>query len=174
MARLTLGRVAGVFGVRGWVKLHSLTEPAENLLDYPRWQLVGRESFETKLLEGRVHGHGLVAQITDASGAPITDRDAAAKLLGYEIQVERAELPKLRKGEYYWVDLEGLQVETPEGVRLGKVAAVTDNGAQAVLVVRDGSGDGTVERLIPFVHGPIIRSVDLKGGVIVADWAPDW
>ena len=171
MRRLVLGRIAGVYGVRGWVKLRSSTRPIENLLDYPHWWLVhqGRE-FEATLIEGRAHGDGLVAQISDAQGRPIDDRDVAAALIGAEIHVARDELPEPEEGQYYWFDLIGLKVRNEEGVDLGEVDSMTSNGAQDVLVIKQGE----VERLIPFVKGPIIKSVDLGQGLIVADWQPDY
>jgi len=165
-----LGRVAGVFGVRGWVKLHSYTRPIENLLDYPRWWLVTAQPYEARLIEGKAQVSGLVAKISDASGAPIEDRDLAAALIGAEIQVERSALPKAEPGSWYWDDLVGLAVVSNAGEPLGRVVSVTENGAQDVLVLEDGGQ----ERLIPFVVGPIIQSVDLESGRIVADWAPDY
>lgn len=168
--RVTLGRIAGVFGVRGWVKLQSYTRPAENLLDYSRWWLLTAQPFEARLIEGKAQVSGLVAKISDASGAPIEDRDVAAALIGAEIQVDRALLPKAPAGSYYWDDLVGLEVVSNAGEPLGRVASVMDNGAQDVLVLDDGGN----ERLIPFVVGPIIQSVDLEARRIVADWAPDY
>jgi 16S rRNA processing protein RimM len=168
--KVALGRIAGVFGVRGWVKLHSYTRPIENLLDYPRWWLTAAQPYEAKLIEGRVQGNGLVARISDAAGVPIDDRDVAASLIGAEIQVERSALPKAPPGSYYWDDLVGLAVVSNAGEPLGRVTSVTSNGAQDVLVLEDGEQ----ERLIPFVVGPIIHSVDLQAGRIVADWAPDY
>ncbi|WP_428309124.1 ribosome maturation factor RimM [Hydrocarboniphaga sp.] len=171
MRRLVLGRIAGVYGVKGWVKLRSSTRPIENLLDYPHWWLFhqGRE-FEATLIEGRMHGDGLVAQISDEQGRPIDDRDVAAALIGAEIQVDRDELPEPEEGQYYWFDLVGTLVRNEEGVELGRVVEMTSNGAQDVMVLKDGE----VERLIPFVKGPIIKSVDLDQGLIVADWQPDF
>jgi 16S rRNA processing protein RimM len=165
-----LGRIAGVFGVRGWVKLHSYTRPAENLLDYSRWWLVTAQPYEARLIEGKAQVSGLVARISDASGAPIEDRDIAAALIGAEIQVDRELLPKAPAGSYYWDDLVGLDVVSDAGEPLGRVVSVIDNGAQDVLVLEGGER----ERLIPFVVGPIIQSVDLESRRIVADWAPDY
>lgn len=169
--RVTLGRVAGVFGVRGWVKLHSYTRPIDNLLDYPRWTLLqnGRES-EVTLLEGQQQNQVLIAQIATADGQAITDRDVAASLIGAEILVDRAELPEPAEGEYYWVDLVGCRVRNEDGIELGQVDSLTSNGAQDVLVLKDGD----VERMIPFVKGPIIKSVSLGERLIVADWQPDY
>ena len=172
MRRVTLGRVAGVFGVRGWVKIVSYTRPAENLLDYSGWWLMHQgQEIKSKLVEGRAQGQGIVAQIEGQNGQPITDRDVAARLIGAEIQVDRAALPELKEGEYYWADLVGLKVANEDGAELGQVESLTSNGAQDVLVLK---GEDGVERMIPFVRGPIVKSVDLQQGLIVADWQLDY
>jgi 16S rRNA processing protein RimM len=168
--RVTLGRVAGVFGIRGWIRVHSYTRPVDNLLDYPRWWIAAQPAYEASLFEGRRQGAGLVARIGGPDGEAIADRDVAAGLIGAEIQVFRADLPAPEPGSYYWADLVGLEVLSTGGAYLGRVAAVMENGAQDVLVVEDGGQ----ERLIPFVHGAIIRSVDLPGRRIVADWEADY
>lgn len=170
MDRLTLGRVAGVFGVKGWIHIASHTRPIENLLTYSPWWIAGTPGFEARLLEGRVHGRGLVARITGRDGNPIDDRDVAAGLIGADIEVERSRFPEPSPGEYYWADLEGLAVVNEQGTALGVVDGLTSNGAQDVLVVKQDK----VERLIPFVQGPIVKSVDLPGKSIVVDWQPDY
>lgn len=168
--RVTLGRVAGVHGVRGGIKLHSLTRPIDKIFEYRRWWIAHGEGFEARVLEGRVQGRALVAQISGPDGEPITDRDIAAALLGAEIQVERSALPKLPQGEYYWADLLGLKVESTLGVALGQVEDMTSNGAQDVMVLRDGER----RRLIPFVKPHIVKEVDMEAGRIVCDWHPDY
>jgi len=159
-----LGRVVGLFGVRGWVKVHSYTEPREALLEYRGW-LLGRDGDwqPVEVAEGRQHGKGIVVRLQG-----IEDRDAAAELLGSEIGVDRDALPEAEDGRYYWADLEGLTVVHRDGTELGKVAYLMATGANDVLVV-----DGPDERLIPFVPGTVILDVDLAAGVIRVDWEWD-
>ena len=156
-----LGRIVGLFGVRGWVKVHSYTEPRDALLEYRDW-LLGREEAwrQVELAEGTQHGKGIVVRLRG-----IEDRDAAAELLGSEIGVDRDALPEPEEGRYYWADLEGLTVVDRDGTELGKVAYLMATGANDVLVV-----DGPVERLIPFVPETVILDVDLAAGVIRVDW----
>jgi len=170
--RVTLGRVAGVYGIKGWLRIHSDTRPIDNVLRYKRWWISGgnRAEYLATVIEGRPQGGGLVAQISTADGEPITDRDIAATLLGATIQVDRSDMPRLPEGQYYWIDLIGHQVENLEGVALGTVADVTSNGAQDVLIVDDAS----VRRLIPFVSPHIVKQVDSAAGRIICDWQPDY
>lgn len=173
--RVLLGRIHGLFGVRGWVKVYSHTVPPGNLLDYPRWLighwLIGRDGDwrPMRLVDGRVHGKGLVALLAPAGGDPIADRDAAAELVGRDIAVPRDSLPPLPEGETYWTDLIGLRVVNRDSAELGTVTGVMDTAAHGVLIVT-----GDRERLIPLVHGPIVQNIDLDAGTITVDWEPDW
>ncbi len=161
-----LGRITGVWGVRGWVRVQSHTEPRTNILGYRPWHLC-RDGHcrPVELTDGRAQGKGIVARL-----AGVDDRDMAATLVGAVICVPRSALPEPAPGEYYWTDLEDLDVVNRAGVRLGRVVRVMATGANDVLVV----ADGTTERLVPFVQGRVIQSVDLEAGRIVVDWEPDW
>lgn len=172
--RVTLGRISGAYGIKGWVKVFSFSRPLEGILQYPVWTL-GTPGFEAKLLDGRAHAGGVVAQLTNAAGQVIDDRNQAEALIGLEISVARKALPKLGKGEVYWLDLIGMAVESSEGASLGVVTEVTSNGAQDVLVVEDkDAGGNAVERMIPYVKGPVIASVDTEARRITAHWQPEW
>lgn len=164
--RILLGKVVGVFGVRGWVKLQSHTEPREALFDYHPWVLRQRGTErEIRALEGRPQGRGLVALLPG-----VQTREAAEALVGAEIWIDRATLPAPRAGEYYWVDLEGLAIRTVAGQSLGRVSHLFATGANDVLVAVDGER----ERLIPFLRESVVKQVDLDAGLIVVDWDPDF
>jgi 16S rRNA processing protein RimM len=161
---VTLGRVSGVFGVKGWLKVQSYTEPRDNIARFGAWTL--RLSGTERLFEvegGQGHGGNVVAKLRG-----IDDPDRAREWLGAEILVERERLPETRAGEFYWTDLEGLEVRTTAGVSLGRVGSLLATGANDVLVLR-----GPPERLIPFVVGSVVKQVDLAAGLIVVDWSPD-
>ena len=163
--RVVLGRIAGAYGIKGWVKVISETSPADNITAYPSWQL-GREDKWQKytLTSARPHGKGIVAKLDG-----VEDRDKAESLKGRLIAVNREELPQAAEGEYYWADLQGLAVRTTEGVDLGKVDYLFETGANDVLVVK-----GDKERLVPFIREQVIKAVDLKQGLITVDWDPDF
>jgi 16S rRNA processing protein RimM len=163
---VTLGRVTGPYGLQGWLKIHSDTDPRDNIVHYAHWWLGRGGRWERREVEaGRLHGKTVVAKL-----AGCDDRDAAAAMKGAEIAVRRSQLAAdLAPGEYYWTDLEGLRVVTIEGVALGRVDHLFETGANDVMVV-----EGERERLLPFVLGQVVREVDLAGGVIRVDWDPDF
>ncbi|HKT31284.1 MAG TPA: ribosome maturation factor RimM [Gammaproteobacteria bacterium] len=163
--RVVLGRIAAPFGVRGWVKLQSWTEPPEKIIEYRPWLLErGGAWREWRVAEGRVHGRGVIARLEGVS-----DRDQAASLAGTNIAVYRKQLPALRSGQYYWADLIGLEVRLEDGRSLGRVQGLMATGANDVLVVR-----GERERLIPFIRGQVVKQVDSDAGLIRVDWDPDF
>jgi 16S rRNA processing protein RimM len=159
-----LGRVSGVFGVKGWLKVQSYTEPRDNVVGFGAWTLrmdgVDRD-FEVE--DGRSHAGSVVAKLHG-----IDDRDRARDCVGADIVVPREKLPAVGSGEFYWTDLEGLEVRTTTGVVLGKVDHLLATGGNDVLVL-----DGRPQRLIPFVAGAVVKDVDLGLGIIVVDWSTD-
>jgi 16S rRNA processing protein RimM len=160
-----LGRISGLYGVRGWVRVYSHTSPRDNILDYSPWYLQRAGRWEkVKLKEGRVQGKGVVVQLEG-----YTDRDRAAELLQCDIAIRYDQLPALRPDEYYWADLEGLRVQTTEGIELGVVDHLFETGANDVMVVK-----GDRERLIPFLQQDVIHKIDLEAGLVVVDWDPEF
>jgi 16S rRNA processing protein RimM len=155
--------VAGVYGLRGWLKVFSETDPIGNILDYSPWY-VGGEDTPRAVLEGKQHGKGLIVRIDGCA-----DRDQAAALVGRQISVGRERLPPPATDEIYWADLEGMAVATLEGVALGEVQRLFSTPGNDVMVVA-----GERERLIPFLWGQVVREVDLDKGVIRVDWDPDF
>lgn len=163
--RILLGRVAGDFGVRGELKLLSWTDPRDAIFRYQPWILTaGDGEREISGVRGRGTNKLLVATFPG-----IESREQAEALKGSEIWVSRSQLPPPRPGEYYWVDLEGLSVQTVEGVALGTVSHLFDTGANPVLVI-----SGERERLVPFVTDQYVKSVDFDAGLVVVDWDPDF
>ena len=162
---VVLGKVSGLFGVKGWVKIHSYTEPREAILDYPQWLLEIDGKWQARNpAEGKRHGKTVIVRFEGT-----TDRDAATGFVGALVGVDRSAMPEPAEGAYYWSDLEGLTVEEKSGNVLGTVAYLLDTGANDVLVVRHGDQ----EILIPFVTGQVVTDVDLVNGVIRVDWEWD-
>ena len=161
---VVLGRIVGLFGVRGWVKVFSHTDPREAVLEHKSWLLNRNDSWQSvQVAEGKRQGKSVIARLSG-----IDDRDAAAALVGSDIGVPRDALPDAKPGEFYWVDLEGLRVVQNDGSDLGRVDYLLATGANDVLVVK-----GETERLIPFVMDEIVLDVDLGNGVITVDWEWD-
>lgn len=159
---IVLGKLAGAFGVKGWVKVHSYTANRADIFSYqPLYFSANKEWQVVKLISYQQQAKGLVAQFEH-----IQDRDVALKLTGTEIAVRRSQLPTLDKDEYYWSDLEGLSVLTTTGMVLGKVDHLFETGANDVMVVKHDSG----EHWLPWIMDTVVKRVDLVAGLIEVDW----
>lgn len=160
-----VGKISGVFGIKGWLKIFSYTSPKENILHYSPWLLIKKGETKTvEVVSGHLQGGGIVADIKG-----VNDRNQAETLVGWEIFIRREQLPATSKGEYYWSDLIGLEVVTTEGVELGVVDYLLETGANDVLIVK-----GERERAVPFIQNQVIVKVDREAGRIVVDWDPDF
>jgi 16S rRNA processing protein RimM len=170
---LTVGKVTGCYGVKGWVKIHSYTEPVENFLAFGEWKIRRRGVTEPIAFDrGKRHGKGLVAHI-----AGVDDRTLAEAYRGLEVLAPTESLPRLEAGDFYWHQLQGLKVwckDDENRVLLGRVDYLIETGANDVLVVAatDDSIDDR-ERLIPYLYGDVVTRVDLEQGEIEVDWFPD-
>jgi len=162
---VVLGRVSGLFGVNGWVRVFSHTEPREGISRYhPIFLKRQGEWREFKIEAGRAQGAGVVLKFVGCD-----DRDQATTLIQSDIAVHRAQLPPPEPGEYYWADLEGLRVVTLEGVELGVVSHLLATGANDVLVVK-----GERERLLPFIKDRVVVEVNLEQRLMKVDWDPEF
>ncbi len=163
---INVGEISGVFGVKGWIKVFSFTQPRENILSYSPWYLQkGDEIKQVKPVDGQRQGKLVVASLFG-----VNDRDQALLLGGWKILIDRGQLPVLGRDEYYWSDLIGLKVKTPQGVKLGVVVSMMETGANDVLVVREGEK----ERLIPFIQQHTVMDIDLDLAEIIVDWDPEF
>jgi len=162
---IVIGRITGIYGVKGWVRVFSHTQPKENILIYTPWLLGRKGNWQAVALEdGRQHGKGIIAKLEHCD-----DRDQAADMVGQDIAIKQKQLASLDADEYYWADLIGLEVVNERQERLGKVLRLIETGANDVLVVT-----GQKDILIPFARPQIIKSIDLETGIIVVDWEADY
>ena len=159
--RVILGRINGVFGTRGWLKIYSYTRPRDNILSYPTWALCANHTWQMfDVIAHRRQGAGFIASLNG-----ISEREEAVALVGSEIAVDREALPRIGAGEYYWANLIGLEVFDQRGTILGTVTGLLETGANDVLVV-----GGAKERLIPYVKDRYVIEVDVEHGRMVVDW----
>jgi len=164
--RIIIGRINGLYGIHGWVKIYSYTSPITQILEYSPWQLCLKGQWQTlSMYEGKGHGKGIIARLDSSH-----DRDEAARLLGADIAIFRSQLPPISEDEYYWNDLIGLTVINHHGITLGTVDHLLETaGANDILAVK-----GNKEYLIPFVLERVILEVNLTQRIIRVDWDEDF
>lgn len=164
---VVVGKLLGPYGIKGWMKLYSHTDPMDNISEYnPLW--VHREGNWQPINVERVqrHGKGLVAKIEGCD-----NREQVPAFTGCELAIKREQLPDLQDEDFYWSDLEGLRVKTLDGDCLGKVSHLFETGSNDVMVVKgDPDSIDRQERLIPYLWDDVVQQVDLAKGEITVDW----
>lgn len=188
--KIILGRITGVYGVKGWIKIFSYTDPMESIVDFSPWYIRAENKKNSpwtrvKLKAGKRHAKTVVAKLEHCN-----DRDQAMAYIGTEIAIEPQQLEALKgKDEYYWRDLLGLRVINQQDIELGVVKSLLETGANDVLVVASEAKERNQaenteatenkkqeikEHLIPWVMDSAIIAVDLEQGIIEVDWDADF
>lgn len=158
---LIIGKIGSTYGTKGWIKITSYTEVIAQILDYRPWYIEDANTWKPIEIEkSQLHGKGIIIKFTGF------DSPEQARLLnGKNIAIQRSQLPKLAKNEYYWSDLKGLTVIDQNGHVLGKVIYLIETGSNDVLVIK-----GKKEYAIPYLLGKVITDVDLAKSEMRVNW----
>lgn len=173
---IEVGRIADAWGIKGWFKVLPHSADPEALFSSKHWFLMpaerGAKTFTgvARLTITEVKNH---SDTVVASAHGVMDRGAAEALRGARVFISRANFPAAAEGEYYWVDLIGLDVINREGVALGTVSELLSTGAQTVLVIDYLVEGKPMQRMVPFV-AHYVDDVDLTNRRVTVDWQPDY
>ena len=163
--RIIVGRIGSAFGIHGWLKVNSFTDPPENILQYLPWQIQSRQSWiNLDITDSKTQSHRILIKLADCNTP-----EQAKLYANVEIAIWREQLATLIDDEFYWSDLEGLTVVNKNGNVLGKVDHLISTGANDVLCVK-----GTKEHLIPYLPDLYIIQVNMKERQIIVDWDEDF
>ena len=169
-----VGRVVGAWGVKGGIKVKPFSAAPEALFSSKRWWLEPSDAKPghvvpplLRVSNAREQGEHVVATIHE-----LDDRDAAQALAGARVFVARSSFPTPDEGEFYWVDLIGLDARNRADTVLGRIVGLIETGPHCVLRVQP-SDETADEVLIPFVAAYVDR-VDLAGRTVHVDWEADY
>jgi 16S rRNA processing protein RimM len=175
-----LGRIGAAVGIKGWVRLISYTDPADNILQFRQFILAPPAAKHGALRQGdpelieidesKARGKNFIGHIKGCDNP-----EQVRQYTGCELLVAKTALPALDEDEYYWFQLESLQVLNLQDEYLGDVHHLMATGANDVLVVRPTEGSiDEQERLIPFIREQVIVEVDLEAKRLRVDWEKDY
>lgn len=167
-----LGKISGVHGIKGWVKVFSYTSPRLKITEYPKWFIKNKNKpWEViSVIEGKQQGKNIIVLLNG-----VNSREDAEALIGTEVAIHSDELVPSSENEYFWRDLIGLSVETINGEELGKIDWLFDTGSNDVIIVKNSqSGVDSKEHLLPFIFGDVIKSIDLENSLMIVDWDPEF
>jgi len=156
-----MGRVAGSYGVGGWIRVQPYGAEPGGLAAYAQWRI---GAVDYGVARTKLHSGSLLAKL-----AGIETREQALALKGKVVAVPRAALPEPEVGQFYWADLVGLEVVNSQGSVLGVVQGLFSNGAHDVMEL---TGDRST-RLVPFLPA-VVKRVDLEARRIEVEWGAEW
>lgn len=162
---VVIGRFGRPHGIKGFVTVHSFTDPRDNILNYTDWHVFLNNAWQpVKLLCVESQNKAIIAQI---DGYP--ERELVSRLTNAEIAIQKEQLAELEPGEYYWHQLVGMSVINQKGESFGTVIEVMPTGANDVLIVQ-----GEKRYLIPYLPGQFIIEINSSKQVITVDWDVDF
>lgn len=156
-----VGKIVGVHGIRGNLKLHSYIESL-SLLASGESVFVGNpanEGLKYTIRWAKPHHRTMLLSLED-----VEDRDGAEALVGRDVYLEKSRLPVPEEGSYYWSDLIGMAVVTMDKKPIGSIASIFRTGSNDVYVVQDGTNEILVPALVS-----VVKTVDLENGVMTVD-----
>ena len=159
--RIIIAKIVGVHGVKGTLKIHSYAESLEIFQPGAMISVStadGREK-DYKIDWIKPHSRGALLALSN-----ISDRDRAMTLIGAELQIDKAALPELETGVFYWYELVGLQVFTIDDRYLGRLESIIETGANDVYVVKNDRS----EILIPALRS-VVQAIDIKANIMRVD-----
>jgi 16S rRNA processing protein RimM len=153
-----IGKIVGAHGVKGTSKIQSYAESLEIFKSGAALLVICPDGIEQRYEIDWIksHSRGALLALKD-----IISRDQAKSLIGSELYIEKAELPELEAGTYYWFELIGLNVYTSADRYIGRLDSIIETGANDVYVVKDKGK----ETLIPALES-IVRSIDIESRII--------
>ncbi|KTC90794.1 ribosome maturation factor RimM [Fluoribacter dumoffii] len=162
---IVIARFGRPHGIKGFVTVHSFTEPRDNVLKYANWHAFINNKWQPiKLTHAEVQNKSIIVQV---EGYP--ERESVACLTNIEIAVQQEQLETLKPGEYYWHQLIGMKVINQQGELFGNVTEIIPTGANDVLVI-----EGNKRHLIPYLPGQFILDIDSNRQIITVDWDVDF
>jgi 16S rRNA processing protein RimM len=162
---IILAKIGKPFGLKGFLKLHTYTQDADSLLEYPTLFLQKKKTWTPCEFEATEWKGAQLFVKFPGMDSP-EEANAFTNLL---VGVPQSALPSIVGREYYWADLEGLTVVTQENFVLGKVLYLMDSGAGDLMVIK-----GETEHVVPFVLDEVVLKVDLEKKIIEVNWSLDF
>ena len=160
---INIGKVIGLHGVKGWLKILSFSSPPENIFNYK--SLIISNKYINQIFhieDSRKQGKKILIKLDN-----IDDRTSAESLEESDIYIQRSDLPQLSEDTYYWEDLLGFNVFNQNNIKIGNVDSFIETGSNDVLIVKTTKNKNI---LIPFIMNKSIKVVNIESHYITVDW----
>ena len=129
---IVIGKIISTHGIDGWLAIESYSYPRENINSYNTHLIVDEQHLPITIKELKIMPKKIIIKLEGYDH--ISDSE---KILGEKIYIKISDLKTLEDGEYYWHDLEGLDMYTTRQHYLGKVDFIFNNGSNDVMAIKN-------------------------------------
>tara|TARA_B100001057_G_C22683757_1_gene884844 strand:+ start:66 stop:560 length:495 start_codon:yes stop_codon:yes gene_type:complete len=129
---IVIGKIINTHGIKGWVSIQSYSYPKENIKNYKTFLSLNGLVKKIEILDLRTMPKKIIININKYESISQSET-----IVGQDIFIDKYDIPTLENNEYYWKDLEGLDVITSKNKYLGKVDFIFNNGANDVIALKD-------------------------------------
>tara|TARA_Y200000002_G_scaffold276523_1_gene230759 strand:+ start:90 stop:584 length:495 start_codon:yes stop_codon:yes gene_type:complete len=126
-----IGKVISTHGIHGWLSILCFAHPPENLKNYATFMFFNDLIRQVNITDIRIMPKKVIIKIEDYDSMT-----ASENIIGKDILIDKSDMPTLVEGEYYWRELEGLEVVTSKEKHLGVVDFIFNNGSNDVLAIK--------------------------------------
>ena len=144
---IVIGKIINTHGIKGWVSIQSYSYPEENIKNYNTFLCMNDLIKKVEIIDFKIMPKKLIINIKNYETISQSE-----KIVGQDILISKLEMPKLESNEYYWKDLEGLDVITSKNKYLGKVDFIFNNGANDVLALKDNETHSYIALVKEYVN----------------------
>ncbi len=157
---LLIGKIVGVHGVMGVVKVYSYAESLSVFKPNRLIRVTDPKGIEKTHIVDWVKPHKRIILL---SLKGIESLGMAKTLVGSELFIEKEKLSEPEEGTYFWFDIIGLCVYTSDGDYIGRVESIISTGSNDVYVVKNHGKypDKDAEILIPAIESVVV-GIDLE------------
>ena len=128
---IIIGKIVATHGIKGLVVIQSYSYPKHNIINYDTFLNIENRKEFIKIINLKIMPKKTIIQMKNYD-----DINSSESLIGQNIFIEASDIPALKKGEYYWKDIEGLEVYTSKNSYIGSVDFIFNNGANDILAVK--------------------------------------
>ena len=131
---IVIGKIISTHGIDGWVAIESYSYPREKINTYNPYLIVDEQHLPITIKELKIMPKKIIIKLEGYNN--ISDSE---KILGEKIYIKTSDLKTLEDGEYYWHDLEGLDMYTTKQHYLGKVDFIFNNGSNDIMAIKSNN-----------------------------------
>ena len=128
---IVIGKIVATHGIKGWVVIRSYSYPSQNIKNYNTYLHIKNSKEYIKIINLKTMPKKTIIKIENYD-----DVNTSESLVGQNIFIESSDIPALKKGEYYWKDIEGLEVYTRKASYIGSVDFIFNNGENDILAIK--------------------------------------